>query len=578
MNWLLFVLSLSSVFSSSVAYAKNRLCKNISLEEGKLKLNENEKVLVCGNGPSNQGWDEVPLTQAELHLRTILNNLGYLNPRFERTEEGLKVWSGPRTRIKTLHIEGAEHILNPKRKRKVIGEPLVPAKLDEIKAWANVETHSRSYACADNTITAHAWDGSVWVHSELGERKEFAEIRVGDLGGLRNEVLDRYQPFETGDWYDIRKTQLMTSRMLTDGLFQSAYFITHCEGHLALLDLETSIGKPKILRIGIGASTEEFPFLDISFRNARLDDMASSYTANLHASPRLVSLSLSSELYIIPGWHQFFAGPRLRLAQENERAYQVNSARLGIDIGRNWDIWNLRFNGRWGPTLNYSKTLRGIGPEDITYPTIEASLLVMNHIYEYLIREQYEGWLFNFYYRGQNQGLGSQVDVNRYKSDLKILWNLGNLAPPHFVLGTRIESTIVDARGINQNQNRDFLPIEDRIFMGGDQDLRGFPRQSLDNQDLGYLTSLYLGLELRLIEELPYRLQPFLLWDVAKLGNKRYAFDKPIFLSEGIGIRWASPFGTLRATAAKGRIWNHDISTQDYPEHMVYFISFGQEF
>jgi len=54
--------------------------------------------------------------------------------------------------------------------------------------------------------------------------------------------------------------------------------------------------------------------------------------------------------------------------------------------------------------------------------------------------------------------------------------------------------------------------------------------------------------------------------------------DKPLFVSEGLGLRWASPFGTLRGSAARGMIWDGDDSTKEYPQEWVYFFSFGQEF
>ncbi len=63
----------------------------------------------------------------------------------------------------------------------------------------------------------------------------------------------------------------------------------------------------------------------------------------------------------------------------------------------------------------------------MTYPSLDGSLVVTSHLYEYLMREQYEGWVFHLNYRGQNKGLGSQLDMNRYRADLKSLWNLGGV-------------------------------------------------------------------------------------------------------------------------------------------------------
>ena len=572
----IFILFFNAV--NHFAWAKeSKVCGQVKVMDGVLKLNDNEKILVCGRGSEASGWHDIPLAQAELYLKSIMQNLGYLEPRFESAQGQLLIWLGPRTRIKRFKVSAPE-VLHANKKRKVKNQPLTTDKLNEIEEWAKIQTQSQGYACAETEVTAQVWDHTVLVKTDLKGKKKFGSIQVSELSGLNPEVLKRYQPFQAGDWFDIRKTQIMASRLLGDGLFQSAYFTTKCQGDVAELTLESSVGKPRIFGFGFGASTEELPFVDVSFKNTRLDNMASSYRMSIHASPREMSWTGNSELYLFRGWDKTYLAPHFRVAKEMESKWETNSARAGVNIGQNWDWWDMRFNARWGPMINYTKTLKGLGPADTTYPTMEGALAITSHIYEYLVRDQYEGWVFYLNYRGQNKGLGSQLDMNRYRSELKSLWNLGGFSPPQFVLGTRIESIVVDANDINRDLNRDLLPIEDRIFAGGDQNLRGFSRNSIDNAGFGYLNSLYLGFELRLIEELPHKLQPFLLWDVMKLGNQRYTLDSPTFFSEGVGIRWASPFGTFRGSAAKGRIVDEDVSTHIYKQGWVYFVSFGQEF
>lgn len=558
--------------------ASSKVCDHIYLVDGKLNLNQNEKVLICGSPQGAEGWQEIPLAQAEFHLKTILHNLGYLDPKFQRDDKSLTVTMGPISIIKKLVVYHNQDILRAGKKRKVIGYPLTSVKLDEIEAWANLETRSNGYTCPEIQVIAQGWNSTVAVDTHLQSKKKFGDIAANGLDNLDPGVLSRYRPFQPGEIYDIRKTQLMTSRMLSDGLFQSAHFTTKCVGNIAELQLHTSIGKPKIFRFGVGASTEEFPFLDMTFRNARLDNKASFFTTNLHASPRELSLSVGSELYFIPGSNRTYLGPRFRAARLIEDAYETDSAKLGADLGRNWDLWGHRLNLRGGPTFNYTKNIRGVGPEgDSVYPSVEGTFQIASHVYESGVRDQYTGWTSQLYYRSQSKGLGSEINFHRYRLDLKKLWNIGHLSPPLFVLGTRLETTMVDADALT-TPSGSLLPVEDRLYMGGDQNLRGFARQSLNNQELGYLTGLYLGFELRLIEQLPYHLQPFLLWDVARLGTKRYTLDRPIFTSEGVGLRWASPFGTLRGSFAKGRVLNKEATSLDYPENWILFISFGQEF
>lgn len=567
-------------FVASVSSAKEvKICDNITVVDGEISLNDNERVLVCGSSAGSEGWKSIPVRQSIFHLKAILQNQGYLAPRFEREGESLKVWPEKQTLVSNLRVDGQQGILHAEKKRKIVGHPMEPSKLNEVEEWAYSEIRKQGYACTKISIEAHQWNNEVVVNAPLLAQKRIGRIEFGSLDGLNPDVLNRYRPFGEGDIYDIRKTQLMTSRLLADGLFQSAYFVVKCREGFADLQLETSVGKPKIFRFGVGTSTEELPvFLDASFKNARLDEKASSFTMATHASTRKLSFTLGSELYWIPGSTRSFFGPRFEAERLSENSFETSAVKGGADIGRNWDVKDIRLSGRWGATLNYSKTARGVGPAEAFYPTIDGSFSMVSHEYESSIREQYEGWNAQFYYRGQNKGLGSKLDVNRYRIDLKSLWNIGAFSPPIFVFGTRVEAIMVDADQIDGSQNRNLLPIEDRIYLGGDQNLRGFGRQNINNGNLGYLTSLYLGFELRLIEEVPYKLQPFLLFDAARVSNQRYALDRPVYASEGIGVRWASPFGTIRASFARGHIIQADTSTVGLDEQWVFFGSFGQEF
>jgi len=559
-----------------------QLCPQITVHDGEIDLNENEKILICGEPDGPEGWKTTPLTQAELLLKTVLANTGYQNPTFERGLDYLKVWKNKKSLIGRIETRGDQGLFDVAKKRKILGYPMITIKLDEMESWADFITKRSGYACATNTLEAYVDAELLSITTNIDQKKRFPEYEITGLEYFDRTVLDRYQPFEVGDFYDIRKTQIMVTRMLSDGLFQTAFFTVRCQPtgdeKAFSLKLETSVGKPHILRFGIGGSTEELPFVDASYRNTHIDNRASSYTISTHLSPRLKSLTADSELYLIDDWTRTFFSPKFKVSQETENSYEANLARLGFDIGRNWDMWDTRMLARGGPVLNYTKTLRGDGPDDLKYSSVEGLLQIMSHNYEFHLRDQYEGWLFQFFYRGQNKGLGSAVDLHRYRTTLKTLWNLGGFFPPLFVLGTRFEQTLVDVYNDTENISAADIPIEDRIFLGGDNNLRGFGRGTIDNSGLGYLTSFYMGVELRLIEELPYRLQPFLLWDYAKVGARENHFDSSTLISEGIGLRWLSPFGTIRGSAARGRIWNKNADTESYPEKWVYFVSFGREF
>jgi len=562
----------------SFASSSSFLCPSIVVHDGSIRLNANEKVLICGDEKSSEGWKKIPNAQARLLLTGVMHNLGYMNPRFESESDILHIWPGEPSKITSLQVRGGREFLNPEKKRKIVGEILTQERLDQVNSWVDWNLKRHGFACPKLTLEAHSWDGAVLVTNSENIQQYIVSFDHDQLDGLNPTVLKRYQPFELGDLYDIRETQLMSQRMLADGLFQNAYFSTQCELDQVKLNLNTATEKPKLLQFGIGASTEEFPFIELSLKNTRLDAAASSLNSVLHLSPRVLSLNVSSALYWFPIFPMIFFAPRFDVSREIESSYTLDTSRIGADIGRNWDTWNTRMVALVGPTLNYSNTLEGIGPTETKYLTFDASLTALSHAYEYLLSTQSEGWTGSILYQGRLRGLGSNFNGHRYEINYKYLWNIGGYSPPLIILGTRIQAVAVTSDSIDLSQNLAQIPIEDRLFLGGDQDLRGFSRKSINNNNLGYLTSSYIGFDLRLIEQLPYHLQPLLLVDIARLGAQSWTLQAPVFTSEGFGLRWSSPFGTVRGYIAHGHIFSGDESTENYPQQWVYFLSFGQEF
>lgn len=106
--------------------------------------------------------------------------------------------------------------------------------------------------------------------------------------------------------------------------------------------------------------------------------------------------------------------------------------------------------------------------------------------------------------------------------------------------------------------------------------MRGFARKQLPSSGDGYLTVLYEGLELRIVEVLPWGLQPLVFLDGAMAGARAGTLDPAVFYSPGVGIRWASPFGAVRGTLGRGFVLQAD-SGSVAPGYQFFF-SFGREF
>ncbi len=577
-KWDLVLVCLCTCLGLSFAHADDKeLCPRIFLKQGSFRLNKNERIMVCGDN-STSGWKDVPLEQAQIELKALFQRDGYFSPRFEIKDEKMFIEMGDVTKIKNWNLTGDNTVVDQSRKRKVINQAMTPAKMNEIEKWVESELKSQGYACPVIQTKAQVWNQGIESSYKTGPKQNFVSLQRQDMANLKDDAFKRFEAFEMGELYDNRKLQITSNRLLSDGLAQSSYFTQTCGETGVELVHHVELGEPRLLRIAFGASTEEFPFLDAWFKNTRIDGMASSYWLLLHASPRIQSLEGSSELYILPFSRRTFVGPRFRVARNVEDAYEALSGKTGIDIGRYWDTHGLRFEARVGPTANYVNTIAGFGPDDVSYLTLEGSASLMNNDYEITGVQQDSGYRIGLQYQGQREGVGSPLTADRWTVNAKNLWNVQELSPPLLVLGSRFEGSVTTSDALGQSDERASLPQEYRISLGGEENLRGFTRQALNNGGLGYLTSAYLGLELRLIEELPYNLEPLILWDGATVGKAPWHWDGPVFEDYGVGMRWKSPLGPIRFTVAKGQIHNNDEASGAVRQQWVFLFSFGREF
>jgi outer membrane translocation and assembly module TamA len=118
--------------------------------------------------------------------------------------------------------------------------------------------------------------------------------------------------------------------------------------------------------------------------------------------------------------------------------------------------------------------------------------------------------------------------------------------------------------------------VNQRFFLGGDENFRGFDRKELPGDRRGYFTVLYQGLELRAGEWFPLSLQPFLFLDFAQAGDRPASLDPAWFYAPGLGLRYDSIIGTLRASVARSFARQPD--PRDPAPHAQFFLSLGKEF
>jgi translocation and assembly module TamA len=540
----------------------------------RIELTPMEVRLVCGD-PATEGWEKIPFNQAERYLKAFLQQRGYQEPRFVPGLAVLVVYPGGRTKVETFTVAGLPPGLDPRKLRKIKGRILTPELLDSAKAALSAALQHRGYACPAAELRANSTTGEVSAEVRPGEIYRFAHISAGETPGPELGLFRRYEAFRPGQRFDPRLLELTARRTMADSVFMSAYFDVACSTAGLAVTGRVVAGKPQLYRLGFGFDTEGLLLARAQWQNSRLGTRAHSAQASLYASFR-EQTAVTSFKYYTGGGSRFYLMPRLTFSRQNEDQYEALSGEAALLPGFSWDSRVLHGEFTAGPALEHVDTVRGLGP-DSRYTAFETRLELRSHLFEYYAGDPRTGWRASLTAQSRVAGIYSGIEAHRLDFQGERIWNLGSYEPPLLVLATRWQgrTTLVKDSLAAAGE----LPLDMRYFLGGDSDLRGARRLGVPGDPVGLLTTLYDGVELRLGDVLPYRLQPLVFVDAAMGGRSSLKLDPNVYWSPGFGVRWGSPVGSVRATLARGLVWRRDPAAEVLlTPQWRFFLSLGREF
>jgi translocation and assembly module TamA len=554
-----------------------KLCRTFVLSHRlKVELSDVEKKLVCGDTESsevsNEGWRTIPRPQARFLLKNFLQDRGYLHPKFSQSADDHVnyVDLGEVTRVTRLSVHGGPELLAIQRKRKIVGEPLTPAILEVIQKWVIHRLQTFGYACPKVTTAANPLTGEIEVYVNAGEVQNTVKIEEDPrVPSLAPGVLRRYDAFRLGFPYNADLFSITENRIMGISLVQDIHFTAKCESDGVHVTQGIVAGKPSFLSVGAGINTEGLLIGKASWRNSRLGSYASWTDVTLMASAQIQRLGATIDWYFLPYPSRYFFRPSLELKHQRETAFETGIIRAQFAPTTTWDNQWLGATLLVGPTLDLLRTFRGDGPTDSHFLSLEVRLDVKTHDFEFYQTNPQSGFAATLIGDISDVNVFSQVSVQRFRLQSEGLWNLNSYDPPFLILGFRMGAATAltdDRPGLNT-----LLPPNYLDYLGGSADLRGFSRKELPVGGLGALTSFYADFEVRLGRELPLGLEPFALIDVGILGAEPLKFDRPIYWSPGLGIRWSSSIGVFRTTLAHG-------FAENTPGHYQFFLSYGEEF
>lgn len=587
------LLSLTVQPTLTHAFAKKRdfesPCAKIRvLRPGEIDLSETEKRLLCGDDDeehrTGRAWKDIPVAQAKAHFRNFLQDRGFFFPEFRDIGSGVIEFDpGPRSFVKKISGSSIPPQVFLDKYRYVKGDPLTPKAVGTVKAWVKKRLQEEGFPCPELEANGDPSTGEIlikWLN--VRPPATIAGIREDGSIGLANDVIRRYDAFKLGWPYSLVTTEITERRAMSSRVVLSDDLEPECLAQVSppMIDRvavkETlHAGPPRLISFGVGANTESLILAKAAWSHTRLGRVGSNFEVLVRGSLReQLALARGDWYYHDQNAMRQRISPFVQFSHENERRYELISARTQAL----WQFGGEVPFGSWtfgvGPGWQNIKQLDGLGPRETQYMTVKNELSFTSHNFEYYSSSPRNGAraaLSTTYVPFKLENVGYPISL---KLSATALTAPGHFDPPWIVLGARgrVSVTLLDEETRIGN-----VPIEFRDWTGGGQTVRGFGRYELPDNDAGARVILSYGTEARVPHLLPFNLQPFVFIDGAWLRTGEIVNGERTqgFWSPGIGLRWESPIGALRANLAHGYEIGNPSSNLS---HLQFYLSLGEEF
>lgn len=592
----IFIIFIVGIFSSTGLLAAEReqaLCPHFALRgKESIDLSDTEKRLICGD-PENKSWDRIPPSQAFFNLKTFLQDRGYYDPRLTTEKDKSVVDLGTQTHVSQFEFIGGPPELLPNTYRRVTGELLTPGFLDSLTKRVYSQLRSVGFPCPKVECEADRKSGKVLVNIKTGPRQNVVSIREEAIAGINERMLRRYDAFEIGMPYNESWLALTADRTMRDGVVQSTHFTAECQSDGAALTQNFVAGPSRNVTIGLGVDTEELVKLRGTWKNQRVGNTASTLEVGSSLSFRLQQIGAVGNWYYLNHPSRHYLRPSVKLGREytwldnppKERYFGQAQFAPAITWDNQWA--GLTLYG--GPTLlwEYKTKPNSVKTQSLS---LSADAILQTHDFELNRSRPRGGSYLSFHGDFANREWLSTVTVRTLKVNFEQLWNIKHYDPPWNVLGIR------GGVGLTFTES-DYLPDVPEIYrqyLGGSQDLRGFGVREIAGRDVadrnsgdnlggqGGLTSVFLGIEDRFPDLLPWGLQPFVFVDAGMFGTSSLSLEPLLYWNPGFGLRLDSPIGVFRATLAHGYLAGNKSylspGKEEKLSHPNFYFSYGQEF
>ncbi|WP_198144053.1 autotransporter assembly complex protein TamA [Gilvimarinus agarilyticus] len=375
------------------------------------------------------------------------------------------------------------------------------------------------------------------IELDTGDRYRLGDIKVThDI--LNDDLIDRYVTLEEGDEYNADDLVRLKSELQASNYFGGVNVVPQMQSlndGTVPVNIDLNAGPKHSYSAGIGYASDTGPRILLGYENRYLNDRGHKLDVNINASEVITTYMVS---YSIPMARPAYQVLRGYTGFTQEKINDSTSNRLATGV--NYSSWeNSAWLNNYG--LSYEKEDYSFGDDPAQHSELIIPLYSTSYSSAKDVNYPRRGWNVTMRLKGASESLISSTDFLQAYGRLKVILPLGD--------DSRL--LLRGEAGVTEIDDFDKLPISLRFFAGGDSSVRGYGYKTLGptNDD-----DIVVGGSRLLTGSVEYDYRIFGDFSVATFYDEGTAFNKGYldrYRGVGVGVRWISPVGPVRADVAR---------------------------
>lgn len=428
------------------------------------------------------------------------------------------------------------------KKRPIIGDILDQGKYDSLKASIQSLAIRRGYfdgkySVSRLEVASGRNEAFLILHFNSGQRYLFGQVSYKN-SQINESRLNSMRTFKEGDPYLVTDLGAFNQQLSNAGWFSSALVEAELSKlHQGKVPISVLLDPAPRNRFetGAGYSTDTGARLKLAWNKPWFNSRGNSLDTNLYVSRPQQKLESTFKIPLQNVLRDFY---QVRLGLENLDNNNTQSLELTASLSRHW-----KYDNTW-QRIVYLRWLYS----DFTQAQVsDISNLALPGVNFSRIRNR--GGSMPFW--GDKQSITFEMSNPIWGSDIALYRLLGESV---WIRSLNRNNRILLRSNFGHIYTKEFkrVPPSLRFFVGGDNSIRGYAYESISSRDSqGQLE----GSSYMVTGSLEYNYRVLDNWWGAIFtdGGDAWTKGKPEWkTSVGVGVRWESPIGPIRADIAHG--------------------------